>query len=622
MRVAIIGGGPSGLVTLKYVLNAHSNLGCDPVEARLFESQGRVGGTFVARAYEDAELVSSKQLTTFSDFRHVGKEDFLSTVAYVQYLEDYCTHFGLWPFMKLGTRVIAVRRRSKGTALSYTITYSSDGNDTQEEWECDALAICSGVHTEPNIPFIEGAEHIPLRIHSSSFKARKQFGVGKIVMVVGTGETGADIAHLAVTSPTTRVVLCHRDGFHFAPKRNQGPVLLPILGRKPNPAEPGIPIDVSRANLFDTTYVHPKLRSHTILWDYYHYYIKALLWVCSGTTAGMDQWIGEISPERHHPSKIFFNKSMKVCPYISKPYRPTVPGHRLWWYALRSVFVQTPIPDVGSRQVDLAPWPQEITKRGVVQFVDNGRLEYDRMKDEVIRPDILVYATGYQHKFPFLEAADGKGTETRSVTELTNVRGIWNRAEPTLGFIGFVRPSLGAIPPLAELQAQLWTLHLLAPHRIPRPLIPEDEPHYRLLTKPDARVKYGVDHESYAYQLALDMGSAPGFWDMLKIAYLCWSWRAWRLPFIWALGAHFNTKFRLMGPWHWDGAVDLLTSEEFWSTITRRPLFFGHFLVSILPMTIFGPLSAVVYLYTAITEGLQLAARSIVGKGSQSQIAL
>jgi dimethylaniline monooxygenase (N-oxide forming) len=86
-------------------------------------------------------------------------------------------------------------------------------------------------------------------------------------------------------------------------QRNPGPVLLPILGRRPDPAEPGIPIDVSRANLFDTAYVHTSLRNKMIMWDYYHYYIKGLLWTSSGTTAGMDQWIGEISPERHHPSK-------------------------------------------------------------------------------------------------------------------------------------------------------------------------------------------------------------------------------------------------------------------------------------------------------------------------------
>lgn len=80
-------------------------------------------------------------------------------------------------------------------------------------------------------------------------------------------------------------------------------MLLPALGRKPDPREPGIPIDISRANLFDTTYTHPLLRNGMLLWNYYYWYIRALLWLSSGAQAGMDQWIGEISPERHHPSK-------------------------------------------------------------------------------------------------------------------------------------------------------------------------------------------------------------------------------------------------------------------------------------------------------------------------------
>lgn len=56
MRVAVIGGGPSGVVTLKYLLLAHQLLSCEPVEARLFEYQDTIGGTFAARAYEDAEV--------------------------------------------------------------------------------------------------------------------------------------------------------------------------------------------------------------------------------------------------------------------------------------------------------------------------------------------------------------------------------------------------------------------------------------------------------------------------------------------------------------------------------------------------------------------------------------
>jgi hypothetical protein len=59
MRVAVIGGGPSGLVTLKYLVTAHEFFpGIKPIEARLFEADDSIGGTFKHRAYEDAEVCS------------------------------------------------------------------------------------------------------------------------------------------------------------------------------------------------------------------------------------------------------------------------------------------------------------------------------------------------------------------------------------------------------------------------------------------------------------------------------------------------------------------------------------------------------------------------------------
>lgn len=56
MRVAVIGGGPGGLTTLKHLLEAHKFVGGDPVEAKLFEAEEGIGGTFLKRMYEDAEV--------------------------------------------------------------------------------------------------------------------------------------------------------------------------------------------------------------------------------------------------------------------------------------------------------------------------------------------------------------------------------------------------------------------------------------------------------------------------------------------------------------------------------------------------------------------------------------
>lgn len=66
MRVVVVGAGPAGLTTLKTLLHAPSSLGTnfDPVILELGDS---IGGTFDQRSYENGTLVSSKQLTCFSD---------------------------------------------------------------------------------------------------------------------------------------------------------------------------------------------------------------------------------------------------------------------------------------------------------------------------------------------------------------------------------------------------------------------------------------------------------------------------------------------------------------------------------------------------------------------------
>lgn len=128
---------------------------------------------------------------------------------------------------------------------------------------------------------------------------------------------------------------------------------------------------------------------------------------------------------------------------------------------------------------------------------------------------MVVLCTGYKQSFPFLREL----FQLEQKHPSSFVRGIWEDGRPELGFIGFMRPSLGAISPLAEMLAQLWVLNLVSPHKVAN-LKAEDEHHYRLHTKSTDSVTYGVDHESYAYQLALDMNSAPDFTDILSRASL------------------------------------------------------------------------------------------------------
>ena len=302
MRVAVVGAGPSGLVQLKTLVTAHQHFPSDePFEVKLFESYDKVGGVFLHHVYEDAELVSSKFLTSFSDFRPpAGVGDFLSSEQYRQYLEDYATHFNLWPFINLGTAVTGVRR---GDQSGHIVSYKgSDGKEV--EWECDAIAVCSGVHSKAHIPDIPGIEHVPQVLHSQDFKKRAQLGEGKTVMVLGSGETGADMTYLSITAPTKRVILCHRDGFVGAAKRAIGQRFLPWLRGDGDYDEPQLPIDVSQTTLFDTMYVHPLIRDSMLIWDYYHFLaLPGACWLTTGSKYGVDMHAGQIFSERFHASR-------------------------------------------------------------------------------------------------------------------------------------------------------------------------------------------------------------------------------------------------------------------------------------------------------------------------------
>lgn len=94
------------------------------------------------------------------------------------------------------------------------------------------------------------------------------------------------------------------------------------------------------------------------------------------------------------------------------------------------------LPDTDNRIIDLAPWPSHIAEDGVVHFIDNGRPEAERMRDVKRKVDVLIFATGYDQAFPFLD-------ETYPRPEDADIRRVWKAGDESVGYIGFVRPSFG-----------------------------------------------------------------------------------------------------------------------------------------------------------------------------------
>jgi dimethylaniline monooxygenase (N-oxide forming) len=98
------------------------------------------------------------------------------------YLEAYTTQFDLWKHTRLSTPATSVHRHLEG----HVMTYARSGGFT-EEWVCNAIAVCSGLHVLPNIPYLKGIEHVPKVLPSSKYKRKSRFGINKNAMILGTG---------------------------------------------------------------------------------------------------------------------------------------------------------------------------------------------------------------------------------------------------------------------------------------------------------------------------------------------------------------------------------------------------------------------------------------------------
>ncbi|KAJ9476067.1 Flavin-binding monooxygenase-like [Pseudozyma hubeiensis] len=614
MKVAIIGAGPSALVTAKTLLEAaDADPDFKPV-ITLFEAESDIGGTFRYRSYSNATLVSSKQLTSFSDFRlPLEHKDHLTLDEYVQYLEDYTTHFKLRErcHFRMRTKVIKSVKVEGGHLLRYR-SLDGDDKDTADRSEVFThLCVCSGLHVTPALPSIPGlpptidgdqvvtermgsaettasritepVEHATnaseiITLHSSQYKDRSLYR-GKRVMVLGTGETGMDMAYEAVKAGAKEVVLCTRSGFLLFPAVLADFV---VFG---NVFDGNLPIDGLITNLFETAYVHPWVAAAHLRWFVSDFVIKRLLWCLTGTQAGCNQWVGELEPHRLGRAYTFLNKSSKAMPYINRGWKS-----RNRFLERITSYLDPPTVKPDEVSVDLAPFPARVNEDGTVEFVRNGRKEDLRMRNRTVKPDVVVYATGYTQQFDFL-------SKEYPVPATVRCRDVFDPKDPSVAFIGFVRPGVGAIPPIAEMQAQLWTLILR--DRIPAPL---STPHYYLLVKENARIKYGVDYSSYVSTLARDMGTAP------PLGQLLWAYGL-KVTLIYCFGASFPTFYRLLGPYRHADAKRIVETEIY-DTIRRRGVV-GNLMMGLIPMIFYAWINLTALILEKMLDAVTLLTRPL-----------
>lgn len=215
-KVAIIGGGWSGLYALKYAL-------AEGFDAELFEKSDRIGGVWAYRenasggVWASAHATSSKTFLHASDFPLPEEYPLFPHHTHIyQYLCDYVNHFGLLPHIKLNHSVQAIEKIGSRWSVSVVDQINEANlNDT-----FDAVFLCAGQNTIPSWPSEAMYQRFKgCTLHSFDYKYPTENLYGKKILIVGGGESASDIAN-ELSRHAKHVYMSVRRGLWYFTRHN------------------------------------------------------------------------------------------------------------------------------------------------------------------------------------------------------------------------------------------------------------------------------------------------------------------------------------------------------------------------------------------------------------------
>ncbi|MER6623171.1 MULTISPECIES: NAD(P)/FAD-dependent oxidoreductase [unclassified Streptomyces] len=204
--VYVVGGGPGGLA-VAYALRTRG------VRAVVLERSDRVGDSW-RRHYDRLHLHTTRRLSALPGLpmprrfgRWVARDDV------VRYLEKYAEHHRLE--IVTGVEVSRVERTPDGTGW---LLHATGGRELTGA----AVVVATGFNHTPRVPDWPGRDtYTGEFLHASEYRHAKPFA-GRDVLVVGVGNTGAEIAVDLVEGGASRVRLAVRTPPHIVRRSTAG----------------------------------------------------------------------------------------------------------------------------------------------------------------------------------------------------------------------------------------------------------------------------------------------------------------------------------------------------------------------------------------------------------------
>ncbi|HUF28134.1 MAG TPA: NAD(P)/FAD-dependent oxidoreductase [Gemmatimonadaceae bacterium] len=222
-RVIVIGAGPAGLA----VGHGLRVLGVK----HLIIEQGDGPGHVWANLYDSLTLHTGKHMSALPGMPFPGSAPmFVPRAQFVEYLASYARQFRL----PIQTRTTATRiERADG--FWHIVT---SGGDLRAK----ALIVATGIVSNPRAPYIPDQEHFGGTVtHAVEYRRPAPYA-GRRVLVVGVGNTGAEIAS-ELARAGVQVTLAVRSGANVVPRSMFG-IPIQYLGywvrKLPQPAQRAI----------------------------------------------------------------------------------------------------------------------------------------------------------------------------------------------------------------------------------------------------------------------------------------------------------------------------------------------------------------------------------------------
>jgi len=451
MKIAVIGAGCSGLVTLKYLLDAFP-----AQDITCFEKSHSVRGVW-GNQRPDFVSTSTKYTTQFSCFRkweaevtpEQKYEEFYRGSEFGDYLEEFAARFNLMEHIRFGTELKHIEWKDERWMLHLV----ENGNEKRQAF--DAVFICTGLANQ-KVPLVSSA--IPTTDDPEGIR-------DKTVVVVGGGESASDVAnHLAMSEYNNTVHLSLRSGIRVSPRYH------PIRG---------VPSDFLRNRL--------------------------LLSFGKGTR----NWVGE----RFVTFRIRFDRLLaRWFPHLQRasrnPDEQARALRRAWDLKLKARAKGGLFNVFHNKSDDFLDAVAEGRLHIIGPPKDDTWTEYfdfERASTLRLSPDLLVFSTGYASRLGDLSGGRLHLKDFHLGSIHTDL--------PNLFMIGFARPIIGNIPSISEMQAMYNVGVLAGRYKLSADIQQRQAGAWEALCAEYPAINtenvYPVEHFTYCDQLAREMGILP-----------------------------------------------------------------------------------------------------------------